>query len=136
VPSTPPSAEGVVTKPGGHSVDDTVARLTALIDGKGLKLFAVIDHSGEAARAGLTMPATKVVIFGSPAAGTPVMLAAPLVALELPLKVLVWADADGAVAVSYDSPAYLAVRYGLSDELRHRLEPIEALTDALVGTGG
>src|SRR5215470_1760023 len=86
VPSAPPSVEGVVTKPSKLSVDATVARLTALIEGKGLKLFALIDHSGEAARDGLTMPPTKVLIFGSPAAGTPVMLAAPLIALDLPLK--------------------------------------------------
>jgi uncharacterized protein (DUF302 family) len=135
VEGTLPPVEGVVTKRSELSVDDSVARLTVLIEDKGLKLFDVIDHSGEAARVGLTMPATKVVVFGSPAAGTPVMLVAPLVALQLPLKVLVWADADGAVSVSYDSPAYLARRYGLSDELRHRLEPIEAITDALVGAG-
>jgi uncharacterized protein (DUF302 family) len=97
-----------------------------------LTLFTVIDHSGEAKKAGLEMPDTKLVVFGSPAAGTPVMLAAPLAALDLPLKVLVWADAHGGVSISYNSPAYLASRHHLGDELRSRLEAIEALSEAAV----
>jgi uncharacterized protein (DUF302 family) len=108
-----------------------VSRLVQLIADKGLKLFAVIDHSGEARKAGLEMPDTKLVIFGSPAAGTPVMVAAPLAAIDLPLKVLVWADTAGAVSVSYNSPAYVAMRYHLTDELRSRLEGIEIITDAV-----
>jgi uncharacterized protein (DUF302 family) len=102
------------------------------IEDRGLTLFTVIDHSGEAKRVGLEMPDTKLVVFGSPAAGTPVMLAAPLSALDLPLKVLVSADAHGSVSVSYNSPDYVSNRYHLSDELRSRLEAIEAITDATV----
>jgi uncharacterized protein (DUF302 family) len=124
--------EGIVTKASPRSVSDTVSRLTRLIEDKGLTLFTVIDHSGEANRVGLDMPDTKLVVFGSPVAGTPVMVAAPLAALDLPLKVLVWADADGAVSVSYNSPNYLATRYRLSDELRSRLEAIESITDTIV----
>ena len=97
-----------------------------------MKVFAVIDHSGEAARVGLELRDTKVVIFGSPQAGTPVMAAAPPAALDLPLKVLVWADGDQ-TKVSYTSPAQLAARHALSDALASRLAGIDALTDALVG---
>jgi uncharacterized protein (DUF302 family) len=128
-----PSAEGVVTKACSGSVAEVVGRLRRLIDEKGLVLFALIDHSGEATRAGLEMPDTKVVIFGSPKAGTPVMLAAPLAALDLPLRLLVWEDRDGAVWVSYNSPAYLAERHHLGDDLRARLEAVDAISDAVRG---
>ncbi len=121
----------IKTKMSPWSVEETVARLTAAIEGRGIKLFAVIDHSGEAAAAGLELRDTKLVIFGSPLAGTPVMEAAPLAALDLPLKVLVWADA-GATKVSYTTPEELAARYGLSDELAGRLAAVETLTDAVV----
>jgi uncharacterized protein (DUF302 family) len=127
-----PAADGVVTKPSPRPVGETVNRLKQLVEDKGLTLFAVIDHSGEARRAGLEMPDTQLVVFGSPAAGTPVMVAAPLAALDLPLKVLVWQDAEGTVSVSYNAPEYLASRYQLSVELRSRLEAIEAITDATV----
>lgn len=120
---------GVVTKKSPRSVADTVARLSELISAHGLKQFAVIDHSGEAATHGLELRDTQVVIFGSPEAGTPVMAAAPLAALDLPLKVLVWADVDG-TKMSYTSPATLAKRYGLSDELASRLAGIDDLTNA------
>jgi uncharacterized protein (DUF302 family) len=123
--------EGVVTKPSPRSVQDTVARLSQLAAEKGLKLFAVIDHSGAAEAVGLQLRETKVVIFGSPQAGTPVMVAAPLAALDLPLKALIWDD-DGQTRVSYTSPVALAARYGLSDELGARLAGIEPLTDAAV----
>jgi uncharacterized protein (DUF302 family) len=122
---------GLVTKLSPRSVDDTVARLTDVVGSKGLKVFTVIDHSGEAAAAGLELPETQVLIFGSPTAGTPVMQAAPLAALDLPLKVLVWADGDQ-TKVTYTAPAELAVRYGLSDELAARLAGIDALTDAAI----
>lgn len=121
--------EGVVTKASRSSVADTVARLSDLIAAHGLKEFAVIDHSGEAAAHGLELRDTKVVIFGSPEAGTPVMAAAPLAALDLPLKVLVWADTDG-TKISYTAPAALAARYGLNDELAGRLAGIDDLTSA------
>jgi uncharacterized protein (DUF302 family) len=127
-----PASDGIVTKTSPRSVDQTVRRLTQLIAARALTLFAVIGHSGEARKAGLDMPDTKLVIFGSPAGGTPVMLAAPLAALDLPLKVLVWADRDGRSWLSYNSPSYLATRHHLADELRARLEPVEALSDAAV----
>ena len=132
--SSPPieTADGVVTKPSPRSVPETVTRLTDLIRERGLTLFTVIDHSGEAVRAGLEMPDTKLLVFGSPAAGTPVMVAAPLAALDLPLKVLVWANAGGAAFVSYNSPGYLATRYHLNEELSTRLRAIESITDATV----
>ena len=125
------TASGVITKTSPRSVADTVARLTAIVEANALKVFAIVDHSGEAARVGLELRETKVVIFGSPLAGTPVMAAAPLAALDLPLKVLVWADRDQ-TRVSYTAPAALAARYGLNAELGARLEGIEGLTDALV----
>ena len=118
----------MVTKPSPWSVAETVARLQAVVAAKGMKLFAVIDHSGEAEASGLELRETKVVIFGSPLAGTPVMAAAPLAALDLPLKVLVWADGTQ-TKVSYTAPAELASRYDLSDELAGRLAGIDAVTD-------
>ena len=113
------------------SVDDTVARITKLLESKGVKLFAVIDHSGEARAAGLELRDTKVVIFGNPSAGTPVMAAAPLAALDLPLKVLVWDD-GGQTRLSYTGPDELAARYGLSDELASRFAAIDAVTEAVI----
>jgi uncharacterized protein (DUF302 family) len=121
----------LVTKLSAGSVDETVARMSELLADKGIKLFAVIDHSGEAKANGLELRDTKVVIFGSPKAGTPVMEAVPLVALDLPLKVLVWSD-DGQTKLTYTSPAALADRYGLDDELAARLAAIEGLTSAVV----
>ena len=125
---------GVVTKLSARSVADTVARFTELAGAKGLTLFAVIDQRAEAKQAGLDLPETTLVLFGSPAAGTPVMAAAPLAALDLPLKVLVWDDA-GQTKVSYTSPDELAARYDLSDDLAGRLAGIGPRTDALVVTG-
>jgi uncharacterized protein (DUF302 family) len=123
----------VVTKTAQGSVDDTVAKLSELIKARGLKLFSVIDHSGEAHQIGLELRDTKVVIFGSPEAGTPVMQSVPLVALDLPLKVLIWDD-GGQTRVSYAPAHALAARYQLSEELAHRLAGIDALSDALVAT--
>lgn len=121
----------VVTKLSPWSVTDTVARLSEIATAKGLKLFAVIDHSGEAEAVGLELRDTKVVIFGSPQAGTPVMQAAPLAALDLPLKVLIWLD-DRQTKLSYSPPHTLAARYGLSEELANRLAGIDAITDAVI----
>jgi uncharacterized protein (DUF302 family) len=125
------NADPLVEKMSPFSVPDTVQRLTDLIATKGLKLFAVFDHSGEAAAHGLELRDTKVVVFGSPVAGTPVMQAAPLAALDLPLKVLIWADGDQ-TKLAYTAPAALAARYGLPDELAARLAAIDALTDAAI----
>jgi uncharacterized protein (DUF302 family) len=122
-----------VTKLSSRPVAATVARLTELVAAKGMKLFAVIDQAAEASRAGLRLRETVLVLFGSPAAGTPVMNAAPLAALDLPLKVLVWDD-GGQTKVTYTVPAALAARYGLSAELTSRLAGIGPLTDALVAS--
>jgi uncharacterized protein (DUF302 family) len=122
----------LVTKLSPLSVDDTVTRITEIVAAKGAKLFAVVDHSGEAAAVGLEVRPTKVVIFGSPQAGTPVMQTAPLAALDLPLKILVWAD-GGQTKLTYAPPAELAARYGLSDELAGRLAAVDAIADAVSG---
>ena len=121
----------LTTKLSPLSVSDCVARLTEIVAGGGLKLFAVIDHSGEARAAGLELRETKVVIFGSPEAGTPVMQASPLAALDLPLKVLVFSDGDQ-TKLTYLAPSALAARYGLSDDLAARLAGIDKVTDAAV----
>ena len=121
----------VVTKLSPRSVADTVSRLTSIISGKGMKTFAVIDQSAEAREAGLELRDTVMVIFGSPAAGTPVMASSPLAALDLPLKVLVWSDA-GQTKVSYYSPDSLAARHHLDPGLAGNLAGIGPLTDALV----
>jgi len=128
------SETGIISKHAPGSVADTVARLTELVEDRGMTLFSVIDHSGEAERHGLELRDTKVVIFGSPVGGTPVMQAAPLAALDLPLKVLVWDDA-GQTTISYTDPAVLAQRHHLSAELASRLEGIGPLTDALTTPG-
>jgi len=121
----------IVTKLSPRSVPDTVARLTGMLGGKGLKLFATIDQSAEAAAAGLTLRETVLVIFGNPAAGTLVMQAAPLSALDLPLKVLVWAD-GAQTKVTYVAPAALGAWYQLTADLTAKLAGIDPLTDALV----
>jgi uncharacterized protein (DUF302 family) len=122
---------GVTTKLSPHSVADTVSKLSDLATAKGLQIFAVIDHSGEAARVALEMRDTKVVIFGSPKAGTPAMVEVPLLALDLPLKVLVWDD-EGQTKVSYTDPAALAKRYQVPADLAAALAGIDPLTDAVV----
>jgi uncharacterized protein (DUF302 family) len=121
----------VVTTVSPHSVADTVGRLTELIAAHGLTLFAVVDHSGGAAAVGLEMPDTKLLIFGSPRAGTPVMLAAPLAALDLPLRVLVFTDERGHCQVSYLSTESFAARYGLADDVVKPLDGVAALVAAV-----
>jgi len=118
---------GIVDRPSNHSVDQTVARLESILQSKGIKVFAVIDHSGEAKNAGLEMRPTKLLIFGSPKAGTPLMLAAPSIALDLPLKILVWEDGDGKVWLSYNSPEYLQERHGLPKDLLQNIAVVETL---------
>ena len=98
---------GIVDVPSNHSVDETVERIKGILQAKGITLFALIDHSGEAEKVGMKMRPTKLLIFGSPKAGTPLMLAAPSIAIDLPLKILVWQDADGKVWLSYNSPCLL-----------------------------
>ena len=108
---------GIVDVPSNHSVDETVDRVRNILQLKGINLFAVIDHSGEADKVGMKMRPTKLLIFGSPKAGTPLMLATPSIAIDLPLKILVWEDADRMVWLSYNSPEYLGKRHSLPQEL-------------------
>ncbi len=127
VAPAPGSAEGIITRPSPYPVDVTVDRVEAVLRARGLTLFALVDHSGEAARVGLTMRPTKLLIFGSPTSGTPLMVASPLLALDLPLKALVWQDAAGQILVSYNSTAYLASRHHLPDALLPNIAGIDAL---------
>jgi uncharacterized protein (DUF302 family) len=120
-------ANGLVTLPSRHSVDETVERLEQLLQSKGIKLFAVIDHAGEAEKVGLKLKPTQVLIFGNPQAGTPLMVASPSVAIDLPLKILVREDDSGAVWISYNSPAYLGARHGLPPELLQGIAVVGAL---------
>jgi uncharacterized protein (DUF302 family) len=122
---------GITTKRSPWSVEETVSRLSAIARARELEVFALIDHSAEAADAGLHLRDTKVVIFGSPRAGTPVMDAVPEAALDLPLKVLVWADGPQ-TKLSYTSPDALAKRYGLNPELSARLAGIDTITDVVI----
>jgi uncharacterized protein (DUF302 family) len=122
--------EGIRTIPSQHSVDETVARLQNILHLKSVKLFALIDHSGEAAIAGLEMRPTKVLIFGSPKAGTPLMVAAPSTALDLPLKILIAESATGEVLVSWNDPAWLQQRHGFPPALIANLAAVEALAKA------
>jgi uncharacterized protein (DUF302 family) len=125
MPSNPDN--GIVTLPSHHSVEQTVERLQAILLERGIKLFALIDHSGEAERAGMQMPPTKLLIFGNPKAGTPLMIAAPSIAIDLPLKLLVWEDASGRVWISYNDPDYIRTRHHLPPELARNLAATEAL---------
>jgi uncharacterized protein (DUF302 family) len=131
-PSVCPHGQEVVTKLSPWSVADTVTRLLAVAAARELKVLAVIDHSGEAADVGLHLRDTKLVILGDPAAQTPVMQAAPLAALDLPFKVLVWAADDYQTRLSYTAPGAVASRYGLSAALVARLAGIDALTSAAI----
>ncbi|MFZ0632167.1 MAG: DUF302 domain-containing protein [Acidobacteriaceae bacterium] len=124
---TPPD-RGIVTRPSPFSVQQTIDRLQKALTSKGIQLFALVDHSGEAEKVGLSMPPTKLLIFGNPAAGTPVMLAAPTTALDLPLKILVWQDPAGAVQLSWNSPAWLQQRHGIPDAFLKVLAAPEVLT--------
>ena len=110
------AGEGIISKQSKYSVPETLDRVDALLQSKGIKIFVRVDHSGEAEKAGLKMPPTQLLIFGNPKGGTPVMLAAPTAAIDLPLKALAWQDGDGKVWLSYNDPEYLKKRYGLTDE--------------------
>src|SRR5579862_931157 len=116
---------GIVDVPSNHSVDETVERVKNILQSKGVTLFAVIDHSGEAAKVGMKMSPTKLLIFGNPKGGTPLMLAAPSVAIDLPLKILVWQDGQGKVWLSYNSSEYLKDRHGLPQNLLQNIAAVE-----------
>jgi uncharacterized protein (DUF302 family) len=120
---------GIVDIPSRHSVDETVERLKNILQSKGIALFCLIDHSGEAAKVGLKMPPTKLLVFGSPKAGTPLMLAAPSIAIDLPLKILVWQDVNGKVWLSYNSPEYLQERHNLPQNLVQNIAVVAALAE-------
>jgi uncharacterized protein (DUF302 family) len=122
--------EGIVKIPSHYSVDETVDKLKTILQSKGVTLFALIDHSGQAEKVGMKMPPTKLLIFGSPKAGTPLMLASPSVAIDLPLKILVAEDAQGKVWISYNSPEYLKERHGLPDNLLPNIAVVQALAAA------
>ena len=121
---------GIVNVASNHSVDQTVDKFKGILQSKGITLFAVIDHSGEAAKVGITMPPTKLLIFGNPKGGTPPMLAAPSIALDLPLKILVWEDSRGKVWLSYNSPEYLKERHHLPQNLVQNISAVKALADS------
>ena len=127
---TAAKGDGIVDVASHHSVDETVDRLEGILQARGIKLFALVDHSGEAEKAGLHMPPTRLLIFGNPKAGTPLMLAAPTTAIDLPLKILVWEDAQGKVWISYNSPAYLQERHGFPTALIPNIATVEALARA------
>ena len=110
------AGDGIISKASKYSVPETLDRVDALLRSKGIKIFVRVDHSGEAEKAGLKMPPTQLLIFGNPKGGTPMMLAAPTAAIDLPLKALAWEDSDGKVWLSYNDPEYLKKRYGLTDE--------------------
>jgi len=124
---TSATSTGIIEKASNHSVDQTVEKLKNLLQAKGVTLFALVDHSGEAEKMGMKMRPTKLLIFGSPKAGTPLMLAAPSIAIDLPLKILVSEDAQGKVWISYNSPEYLKDRHGLPPELLANIAVVETL---------
>jgi uncharacterized protein (DUF302 family)/uncharacterized membrane protein YidH (DUF202 family) len=111
------ATNGIASKQSNHTVDQTVANLQSILAAKGVTRFALVDHSGEAEKAGMNLRPTKLLIFGSPKAGTPLMQAAPTAAIDLPLKLLVWEDADGAVWISWNTPEYLGERHQIPAEL-------------------
>jgi uncharacterized protein (DUF302 family) len=129
---TSPSGNGVVHLPSPYSVTNTLQRLESVIATKGLTIFARIDHSGEAAKVGLKMPPTELLIFGSPKSGTPLMIASPTLALDLPLKALVWQDVDGAAWLSYNSPEYLQQRHNIPEALIQNIAGIRSICEEAV----
>jgi uncharacterized protein (DUF302 family) len=122
-----PNNKGLIDIPSNHPVDETVEKLKGIFQAKGITLFALVDHSGEAAKAGMKMRPTKLFIFGNPKGGTPVMLAAPSSAIDLPLKILVWEDAQGKVWITYNSPSYLQERHNIPPDLLPNIAVIETL---------
>jgi uncharacterized protein (DUF302 family)/uncharacterized membrane protein YidH (DUF202 family) len=126
--STAPMADnGIINKASNHSVDETVDKLKGILQAKGVTLFALVDHGGEAEKVGMKMRPTKLLIFGNPKGGTPIMLAAPSAAIDLPLKILVWEDAQGKVWASYNTPTYLQQRHGIPQDLLPNIAVVEAL---------
>ena len=133
MPDNPQSSAGIITKHSSQSVAETVDRLRRLIEDRGFTLFRVIDHSGTAERVGVQMPDSKLVMFGKPTVGAAVMHAAPLAGLDLPLKVLVWEDGKGSVAVSYNASEFLAERHHIEGALRAPFDAVESIAEEVVG---
>ena len=129
----PQSSAGIITKHSSKSVAETVDQLRRLMADRGFMVFNVIDHRGVAERAGVQMPDSKLVMFGKPAVGAATMLAAPTAALDIPLKVLVWEAGNGAVSVSYNSPAFLTERYHIEGALRAPFDAVESIVEAVLG---
>jgi uncharacterized protein (DUF302 family) len=125
--TAPETTNGITNRASNHSVDQTVEKLKTILQSKGVTLFALVDHSGEAEKVGMKMRPTKLLIFGSPKAGTPLMLASASIAIDLPLKILVWEDAQGKVWLSYNSSDYLKERHGLPQELSQNIAVAETL---------
>jgi uncharacterized protein (DUF302 family) len=123
---------GLVTLPSRYSVEETIARLEEILREKGVTVFECVDHSGEAEKVGLKMRPTQVLIFGNPKGGTPLMVAAPSVAIDLPLKALVAEDEHGKVSLSYNSPEYLQERHGFPTELIKNIAGVAALLEKAV----
>ena len=127
-----PSADGVISKPSPYTVDETIRRLDEIVRGKGLTVFARIDHRAGAREVGLDMQDERVLVFGAPRAGTPLMVARPLVGLDLPLRVLVWRASDGRVWASYQDSAFITKRYDLPDGLEKNISGVAAFVDAVL----
>ena len=123
--------KGIIDKPSNHSVDETVEKLKNVLQSKGVTLFGLVDHSGEAEKVGIKMRPTRLLIFGNPKGGTPLMLAAPSIAIDLPLKILIWQDEEEKVWVSYNTPEYLAERHGLPPNLAQNIGFIEPLASSI-----
>ena len=127
------SDDGIITRESRYSVPETLDRLQALLAAQGIRVFARIDHSGEAENVGMKMPPTQLLIFGNAKAGTPIMLAAPTAAIDLPLKALAWQDAVGKVWLSYNDPQYLKRRFGLGDETIRKIVGTGSLIEQAAG---
>jgi len=125
-------ADGITTAISPHTVDETLRRIRAFLEAHAITIFAIVDHSGEAAKVGLALRPTKVVIFGNPKAGTPVMVAAPTAAIDLPLKLLVWADDEGVVRIAYNAPAYLARRHEIRADLVANLAVVDKIVAKVI----
>jgi uncharacterized protein (DUF302 family) len=134
MPESKPSSDGVITAPSSRSVAQTIDALTRVIEDRGFTVLNVIDHRGVAERAGVQMPDSKLVLLGKPSVGAAVMLAAPLTALDIPLKVLVWEDSNGAVSASYNAPEFLAERHHLEGALRAPFDAVQSIVEALPRT--
>jgi uncharacterized protein (DUF302 family) len=126
----PTTGNGIISISSNHSVDQTVEKFKRVLQAKGVTLFALVDHSGEAEKVGMKMRPTRLLIFGSPKGGTPVMQAAPSIAIDLPLKMLIWEDAERRVWLSYNSPVYLQQRHGVPQNLLQNIAVVETLAAA------